>query len=462
MIEGFKAKCHDLSRIRRWSEGGKQDLHFDYIRNNAEHNKQWQDLQLLQDKNLGYSYGNNPLDDSGLGGLMPNAMDESVQTRQPQMPPHPYQFGMHTRFGDDSDDTIQRPALQNIKQFNSQTSFFNNGSFQQNQRCHQQQVNYIQGNQQQHQQQQHTFNHPNITQQGIHRRQFQFGNLRPLCYNFYENQQSTTEIGDIQSIDAARAWNNEYSLEAFFAEITDQERTHHSNPLLNQVEISAADRQTLVSWLINVCRSPAQLQVQSMHQEALHLCIAIIDDYTSKVQIRKDRFQLIGVTALLLASKQLIYDAPEISTLLSLCENIYSLKDVKRCEQEILKTLKFRLHRPTAHTFLDFFAGRLLHQFNWVHEPSKRITNHLAVARYCMTFGLLSIELAKYYPSTRARAAYILASELLEEPRLDLPFGEKEYKNENEAVKILKQILLDESEHRLKIHPNIFHRFSYT
>ena len=88
-------------------------------------------------------------------------------------------------------------------------------------------------------------------------------------------------LGDVQSIDAARAWNNEYSLEgrisakdlvllriflAFFAEITDQERTHHSNPLLNQVEISAADRQTLVSWLINVCRSPAQLQVQSMHQ----------------------------------------------------------------------------------------------------------------------------------------------------------------------------------------------------
>ena len=67
---------------------------------------------------------------------------------------------MHTRFGDDSDDTIQRPALQNVKQFNSQTSFFNNGSFQQtSQRCHQ--VNYIQGNQQQN----HTFNHPYHTAQ---------------------------------------------------------------------------------------------------------------------------------------------------------------------------------------------------------------------------------------------------------------------------------------------------------
>ena len=51
----------------------------DYLRNNAENNKQWQDLQLLQDKNLGYSYGNNPLDDSGLGGMIPNGMDESVQ-----------------------------------------------------------------------------------------------------------------------------------------------------------------------------------------------------------------------------------------------------------------------------------------------------------------------------------------------------------------------------------------------
>ena len=90
-----------------------------------------------------------------------------ILQRQPQMPPHPYHFGMHTRFGDDSDDTVQRPALQNLKQFNSQTSFFNNGSFQQNQGCHQQ-VNYIQGNQQQHQQQQHTFNHPNIAQVMTH------------------------------------------------------------------------------------------------------------------------------------------------------------------------------------------------------------------------------------------------------------------------------------------------------
>ena len=51
----------------------------DYLRNNAENKKQWQDLQLLQDKNLGYSYGNNPLDDSGLGGMISNGMDESVQ-----------------------------------------------------------------------------------------------------------------------------------------------------------------------------------------------------------------------------------------------------------------------------------------------------------------------------------------------------------------------------------------------
>ena len=61
----------------RWDQ--KFIFILDYLRNNAENNKQWQDLQLLQDKNLGYSYGNNPLDDSGFGGMISNGMDESVQ-----------------------------------------------------------------------------------------------------------------------------------------------------------------------------------------------------------------------------------------------------------------------------------------------------------------------------------------------------------------------------------------------
>lgn len=65
--------------VLRQPLGHKVTIISDYFRNNAENNKQWQDLQLLQDKNLGYSYGNNPLDDSGLGGMIPNGMDESVQ-----------------------------------------------------------------------------------------------------------------------------------------------------------------------------------------------------------------------------------------------------------------------------------------------------------------------------------------------------------------------------------------------
>ena len=110
-------------------------------------------------------------------------------------------------------------------------------------------------------------------------------------------------------------------------------------------------------------------------QEALHLCVGIIDDYLSRVVVEKDKFQLIGVTALLLASKQLIYDPPDISSLCKLCEYIYSTDDIKTCEEQMLKILDWTLHRPTGHTFVDFFAGRLLYQKPFQHE--KRIIRHL-------------------------------------------------------------------------------------
>ena len=81
------------------------------------------------------------------------------------------------------------------------------------------------------------------------------------------------------------------------------------------------------------------------------------------------------MTALLLASKQLIYDPPDINSLVQLCENIYSGGDIKSCEEEMLKVLNWTLHRPTGHTFVDFFAGRLLYQNS--RQQEQRIIRHL-------------------------------------------------------------------------------------
>jgi hypothetical protein len=203
-------------------------------------------------------------------------------------------------------------------------------------------------------------------------------------------------IEDAEGIQAALAWNNAYSSDLLYTYIVEQERQFHSNhkPLGElQTDISVNDRTTLMTWLIRICISN---HFQSMHLEALHLCVGIIDDYLSRVVVDKDKFQLIGVTALLLASKQLIYDPPDISSLCKLCEYIYTTDDIKTCEEQMLKILDWTLHRPTGHTFVDFFAGRLLYQEPFQHE--KRIIRHLAVARYCLTIGLLSAEFTCLFP----------------------------------------------------------------
>ena len=181
--------------------------------------------------------------------------------------------------------------------------------------------------------------------------------------------------------------------------IVEQEREFHSNHKSlgeTQTDISVNDRTTLMTWLIRICTSN---HFQSMHlviacfflsnelisiQEALHLCVAIIDDYLSRTTVVKDKFQLVGVTALLLASKQLIYDPPDIQSLVQLCECIYNADDIKTCEEQMLKVLNWALHRPTGHTFVDFFAGRLLYQnptslrcSTGTKQYEKRIIRHL-------------------------------------------------------------------------------------
>lgn len=279
-------------------------------------------------------------------------------------------------------------------------------------------------------------------------------------------------IDDEEGIQAALAWSNAYSSDLLYTYIVEQERQFHffHKPIeQTQTDISVNDRTTLMTWLIRICTSN---HFPSMHLEALHLCVSIIDDFLSRVEVEKKEFQLIGVTALLLASKQLIYDPPSMDSLVGLCEKIYTACQIKDCEVEMLNKLDFALHRPTGHTFVDFFAGRLLYQGfrrSDAGPQEKRIIRHLAVARYCLTIGLLSAQFACLFPSVRARAAYICAARILQEPHLDLPFGEefalpslgRHSKAVIFGVEVLKKVMSDQTEHGLTFQPRTIDLYSY-
>ena len=89
---------------------------------------------------------------------------------------------------------------------------------------------------------------------------------------------------------------------------------------------------------------------------------------------------------------------PLLPLTLPFFQGIYNPGQVKYMERRILRCLGWRLHRPTGHTFTDFIAARLLFKSNWTPPRAIVIVRHLAVARYCLNYGLLSTPFSSFLP----------------------------------------------------------------
>ncbi|KAI2664088.1 Cyclin-O [Labeo rohita] len=111
-------------------------------------------------------------------------------------------------------------------------------------------------------------------------------------------------------------------------------------------------RSKLVSWLIAVRR---QLKLSF---ESCCLAVNIMDRFLITTSVAADCFQLLGVTSLLIATKQVEVYSPRITQLLSLCCNSFSREQLCNLECLILLRLNFRLAAPTHAFFLDYFTSR--------------------------------------------------------------------------------------------------------
>lgn len=68
--------------------------------------------------------------------------------------------------------------------------------------------------------------------------------------------------------------------------------------------------------------------------------------------VSRRKLQLVGVTAMLVASKYEEMYAPEVGDFAYITDNAYSKAQILEMEQVILKTLKFQLGRPLPLHFL--------------------------------------------------------------------------------------------------------------
>lgn len=183
-------------------------------------------------------------------------------------------------------------------------------------------------------------------------------------------------------------------------EIYDYLRTQENRPLyrpsstyiVRQEDINDKMRAILIDWLVEV-----HLKFK-LKPETLYLTVNILDRYLEKEPVSRKKLQLLGVTALLLASKYEEIYPPEVRDLVYVCDRAYNRDQILSMESKVLNAFKFRFTVATIFPFLARFA-----KVAGLRERGRYVA-HFFAERTLQEYRML-----KYSPSIIAAASVYLA-----------------------------------------------------
>uniref|UniRef100_A0A8W4FJN6 Cyclin B3 n=1 Tax=Sus scrofa TaxID=9823 RepID=A0A8W4FJN6_PIG len=93
-----------------------------------------------------------------------------------------------------------------------------------------------------------------------------------------------------------------------------------------------------------------------MSHETLYLAVKLVDHYLMEVICKRDKLQLLGSTAFLIAAKFEEPCPPCVDDFLYICDDIYKRDEMLAMEIRILHTLEFDINIPIAYHFLRRYA----------------------------------------------------------------------------------------------------------
>jgi len=157
-------------------------------------------------------------------------------------------------------------------------------------------------------------------------------------------------------------------------------------------------RTVLLDWLVDV-----QQQFKLL-QETLYLTVSIIDRFmsTDGKDIKRNLLQLVGVTAMFLASKMEEIYAPELADFVYITDNAYTPTQVRAMEMRIVKALDYRFGEPLSINFLRRFSK----------AGDVDVFQH-AMAKYVLEAILLDYNLVDTPASERAALSLYLSLGML-------------------------------------------------
>ncbi|XP_043786196.1 G2/mitotic-specific cyclin-B [Apis laboriosa] len=166
-----------------------------------------------------------------------------------------------------------------------------------------------------------------------------------------------------------------------------------SKGYLDGQEVTPKMRSVLIDWLVEVH------QQFHLMQETLYLTVATIDRFLQAFRsIDRKRLQLVGVTAMFIASKYEEMYSPDVNDFVYITDNAYSRIEILQMEMLIVKTLDYSFGRPLPLHFLRRYS-----------KAGKALPIHHTMAKYFLEQSLVHYEMCHYPPSLIAAAAIYLA-----------------------------------------------------
>lgn len=104
-----------------------------------------------------------------------------------------------------------------------------------------------------------------------------------------------------------------------------------------QEDVNEKMRAILVDWLVEV-----HLKFKLL-PETLYLTVNLIDRYLCKEQVHRSKLQLVGVTAMLIASKYEEIYPPIVKDFVYITDNAYTKDEILDMERRILCALDFNI-----------------------------------------------------------------------------------------------------------------------
>nr|Q9DG97.1 RecName: Full=G2/mitotic-specific cyclin-B1 [Oryzias luzonensis]BAB17224.1 cyclin-dependent kinase regulatory subunit cyclin B1 [Oryzias luzonensis] len=168
-------------------------------------------------------------------------------------------------------------------------------------------------------------------------------------------------------------------------------------------EVTGNMRALLIDWLVQVSLKFRLLQ------ETMYMTVGIIDRFLQDHPVPKKQLQLVGVTAMFLASKYEEMYPPEISDFAYVTDKAYTTAQIRDMEMTILRVLKFQLGRPLPLQFLR--------RASKIYEVT---AEQHTLAKYLLELSMVDYAMDHFPPSMVASAALALTLKVLDAGEWDV------------------------------------------